>query len=105
MQLQPSAQIQRLVKESVGEKLTDEDAEKKNRGDRRQRCTVKETAGVVHHAQERVQNRTAERVVDVQVPQIQSQEKNVEVIQLVPHVRMSDRIVEQIVELYRVRNE
>ena len=28
MQLQPSAQIQRLVKESVGEKLTDEDAEK-----------------------------------------------------------------------------
>ena len=31
-----------------------------------------------------------------------SQEKNVEVIQLVPHVRMSDRIVEQIVESYRV---
>ena len=28
MQLQPSAQIQRLVKESVGEKLTDEDADK-----------------------------------------------------------------------------
>ena len=28
MQLQPSAQIQRLVMESVGEKLTDEDAEK-----------------------------------------------------------------------------
>ena len=27
---------------------------------------------------------------------------NVEVIQLVPHVRMSDRIVEQIVELYTV---
>ena len=50
--------------------------------------------------QERVQNLTVERVVDVQVPQIQ--EKNVEVIQFVPHVRMSDRIVEQIVELYRV---
>ena len=31
-----------------------------------------------------------------------SQEKNVEVIQLVPHARMSDRIVEQIVELCRV---
>ena len=28
MQLQPSAQIQRLVKESVGEKFTDENAEK-----------------------------------------------------------------------------
>ena len=28
MQLQPSAQIQRFVKESVGEKLTDEDTEK-----------------------------------------------------------------------------
>ena len=52
--------------------------------------------------QERVQNRTLERVVDVQVPQIQESGKNVEVIQLVPHVRMSDRIVEQIVELYRV---
>ena len=31
-----------------------------------------------------------------------SQDKYVEVIQLVPHVRMSDRIVEQIVELYGV---
>ena len=49
-QLPPSAQIQRLVKESVGEKFTDEDAEKNDRGDRRQQCTVKETAGVVHHA-------------------------------------------------------
>ena len=39
--------------------------------------------------QERVQNRTAERVVDVQIPQIQESE----VIQLVPHVRMSDRTV------------
>ena len=69
MQLQQSAQIQRLVKESVGEKLTDEDAMK----------MIEETD--VNNAQkppelcimpeERVQNRTAERVVDVQVPQIQ----------------------------------
>ena len=52
--------------------------------------------------QERVQNRTVERVVDVQFHRFRSKDKNAEVIQLVPHVRMSDLMVEQIVELYRV---
>ena len=50
--------------------------------------------------QERVQNRTAEREsLTCKFHRFRSQEKNVEVIQLAPHVRMSDRIVEQIVEL------
>ena len=99
MQLQPSAQIQRLVKESVGEKLTDEDAEKNDRGDRRQQCTVKETAGVVHHAQWSACRIAQWREsLTCKFHRFRSEKKNVEVIQLAPHVRMSDRIVEQIVE-------
>ena len=48
--------------------------------------------------QERVQNRTGEQVVDVPVPQFQ--EEIVEVIRVVPQVRISDRIVEQIAKLF-----
>ena len=48
--------------------------------------------------QERPQNRTVEQVVDVPVPQIQVE--IVEVIQLVPPERISDRMVEQIVKLF-----
>ena len=55
--------------------------------------------------QERSQNRTVEQVGDVPVPLIQ--EEIVEVIQLVPPERISDRMVEQIVKLFAAfqRNE
>ena len=50
MQLQPSAQIQRFVKESVGEKLTDEDAEKMIEETDVNNAQWKKNVGVVHHA-------------------------------------------------------
>ena len=114
------------MKKSVGEKLTDEEAEnviKENDVDNAQcyrtltdpaerqgdstgassgtNCAdADETiAGVQQERiQKRVQNRTVERIVDVPVPQIQ--EEIVQAIQLVVHERISDYMVEQIVKLY-----
>ena len=47
--------------------------------------------------QERVQNNTVERIVDV--PNSQIQEETVEVIQLLPQDRMPERTVEQVVDI------
>ena len=55
----------------MGEKLTDEDAEKMIEETDVNNAQRKKPPELCIMPQERVQNRTVERVVDVQVPQIQ----------------------------------